>query len=182
MAGSVWPSAGSGADAGTAPGDGLQTPGRPRSPNRPARRPPGARTVLVRRSSRVANRAAAAASAERGRIRVSPPVAPRVTRTPEGPPLAAVQTDIRSVADRLGRNQAQRMIDQMIFIEVRRGIASSAAIVFLSWNFYHQYNAFWSDQRSERDSEPCTCEIAPGYLQLTSARPPTNRSLTVYQI
>ena len=45
-----------------------------------------------------------------------------------------------------------------------------------------QYNAFWGDQRSERDSEPCTCEIAPGYLQLTCARHPTNRSLTVYQI
>ena len=31
----------------------------------------------------------------------------------------------------------------------------------------HQYNAFWSDQRGERDSGPCTCEIATGYLQLT---------------
>ena len=35
---------------------------------------------------------------------------------------------------------------------------------------YHQYNAFWVDQRSERDSGPCTCEIATGYLQLTCAR------------
>ena len=28
-----------------------------------------------------------------------------------------------------------------------------------------QYNAFWGDQRSERDSGPCMCKIAPGYLQ-----------------
>ena len=46
----------------------------------------------------------------------------------------------------------------------------------------YQYNAFWGDQRSERDSGPCTCEIATGYLELTCARHPANRSLTVYQI
>ena len=29
----------------------------------------------------------------------------------------------------------------------------------------NQYNAFCGRRTSERDSEPCTCEIAPGYLQ-----------------
>ena len=28
-----------------------------------------------------------------------------------------------------------------------------------------RYNAFCGRRTSERDSEPCTCEIAPGYLQ-----------------
>ena len=46
----------------------------------------------------------------------------------------------------------------------------------------NQYNAFWDDQRSERVSGPCTCEIATGYLLITCARHPSNRSLTVYQI
>ena len=31
--------------------------------------------------------------------------------------------------------------------------------------FIYQYNAFCGRRTSERDSEPCTCEIAPGYLQ-----------------
>ena len=39
----------------------------------------------------------------------------------------------------------------------------------------NQYNAFWGDQRSERDGGPCTCEIATGYLQITCARHPANR-------
>ena len=29
----------------------------------------------------------------------------------------------------------------------------------------HQYNAFRGRRTSERDSEPCTCEIAPGFLR-----------------
>ena len=38
----------------------------------------------------------------------------------------------------------------------------------LSWTkilCFNQYNAFCGRRTSERDSEPCTCEIAPGYLQ-----------------
>ena len=46
----------------------------------------------------------------------------------------------------------------------------------------YQYNAFWGEQRSERDSGPCTCYIATGYLQITCARHPTSQSLTVYHI
>ena len=45
----------------------------------------------------------------------------------------------------------------------------------------HQNNAFWGDQGGERDSGPCACKIETGYLQLTCARHPANRSLTVYQ-
>ena len=44
----------------------------------------------------------------------------------------------------------------------------------------YQCNVFWGDQRSERDSWHCTCEIVTVYLQLTCARHPANRSLTVY--
>ena len=53
------------------------------------------------------------------------------------------------------------------------------------WGVIHmlkQVYAFWCDQRRERDSGPCTCETAMGYLQITCARHPTNRSLTMYEI
>ena len=40
-----------------------------------------------------------------------------------------------------------------------------AIISLISCIANNQYNAFCGRQTSERDSEPCTCEIAPGYLQ-----------------
>ena len=45
----------------------------------------------------------------------------------------------------------------------------------------HQYNAFWGDQWSERDSGPCACKIEMGYLPPTCARHPAKWSLTMYQ-
>ena len=54
-------------------------------------------------------------------------------------------------------------------ISVTAGLSVTESPMKVEWSDickpYNQYNAFWGDQRSERDSEPCTCEIAPGYLQ-----------------
>ena len=83
------------------------------------------------------------------------------------------------------RNSDIRALSRRFF--PRRCILSGSRDMFWfvekCWTWLkNQYNAFWDDQRSERDSGPCTCKIVTGCLQLTCARHSANRSLTVYQI